>query len=226
MFVLLKRIRGWRTEMVLSGAFSLAELDELGDHLRTDAEKLITDKGLGDDDAFGEALRRLGSAYELEPEFQTEHRMSGRALGTLVPSMVRLLNQFCLFLRSMVVFCLPALAVSAPVIVLGRQYQQMMDALFLKERLPTLTTVTFGLLASLDTYHVLTVWISIIALAAVIFPTAFHARQLHNSHRLSIPDLLEEELDNLRPVVLAGLICYPLLGYLLVSAAILPFTSR
>ena len=68
MFNLEEAIAGWRRQMAADGIKTPVLLDELESHLRDDAERQIC-SGLGVQEAFETAVRRIGQAAVLKTEF-------------------------------------------------------------------------------------------------------------------------------------------------------------
>ena len=65
-------VQQWRASVSRDRAIDGADLDELEDHLRGQADEL-TDAGLAEDEAFLIAVKRLGAADRLTAEFAREH---------------------------------------------------------------------------------------------------------------------------------------------------------
>jgi hypothetical protein len=74
-----EQIAEWRTRMAAGGINTPAVLDELEAHLREEIRARIT-AGATDEQAFREALARLGSANSLRDEFGKVHNSGGRLL--------------------------------------------------------------------------------------------------------------------------------------------------
>ncbi len=65
-------VQQWRASLARGRVIDSADLDELEEHLRDQAEDL-TESGLSEDEAFLIALKRLGAADRLTAEFAREH---------------------------------------------------------------------------------------------------------------------------------------------------------
>lgn len=65
-------VEEWRASLARGRVIDSADLDELEEHLRDQAEDL-TESGLSEDEAFLIALKRLGAADRLTAEFAREH---------------------------------------------------------------------------------------------------------------------------------------------------------
>ena len=73
------KIAEWRTRMAAGGIKTPAVLDELESHLREEIRARIT-AGAAGDQAFREALARLGKMDSLRDEFRKVHNPGGRFL--------------------------------------------------------------------------------------------------------------------------------------------------
>jgi hypothetical protein len=210
MFVLLRRVRAWREEMLARGAFSPAELSELEDHLLVEAQRLAA-AGRPDEEAFTEALRRIGTGEELLAEFRLAHELSGGTAGTWLAALGPGGGRLCRWGRAGFVFCLPGLAMALPTMMAT---YMLHESGFLREHLPgePLPGAT-----ALVWYGVGLVWRQVwwllpLVLAVLVLPTAYRIRHLRDRSDGSVAEIIGEELAEARPLLLAGLICYPLTG--------------
>ena len=69
MFDLEQSIADWRRQMLAAGIQSPAPLEELESHLREDVQRQM-ESGIGADQAFDAAVRRVGSGSDLKCEFR------------------------------------------------------------------------------------------------------------------------------------------------------------
>ena len=70
-------IASWRQSLKLNRSFSGDDLDELENHLRDAVESSIQE-GMAEEDAYRDAMSRLGNFTDLEPEFNKVRLGSGR----------------------------------------------------------------------------------------------------------------------------------------------------
>ncbi len=217
MFLLLKRVRGWRLDMLARAACSPGELSELEDHLLEQANNLI-DTGLTDEQAFLEALRRLGTVDELTAEYQVGHTLNGRTFGSVWTVAVVWLGGLCRWLRNVLVFCLPGLVFAVPGLI-ASSYMYTTGAAATWWSMPPLSAAAFRAVVCFWRFRLLLVPL---LLLFIVLPTVVQGWLEHMRGQLDVPALLRREAAASRALLLAGLVAYPLVGFVLCHVAFGP----
>lgn len=192
------------------GAFSSAELAELEDHLLEEAGRLA-EAGRSDDSAFLEALRRLGTDDELVEQFRLSRAGMPAPLGAWAGLAGAAVLGLCRGLRGLVVFCLPGLALAIPATMV----------------LASIKDGTLAELASMGFFHAapqstLTAWrvlgllaphawwaVPLLVLVAAA-PTLHRIAHRRDGTDASLGSILADDLAADRPLLLAGVLAYPL----------------
>jgi len=211
-YLLLKRLQSWRAEMRARGAFSSAELAELEDHLLEEAGRLA-EAGRSDDGAFLEALRRLGTDDELVEQFRLSRAGMPAPLGAWAGWAVAAALGLCRGLRGLVVFCLPGLALAIPAtMVLHRLRDEALRYLASRrlplDAYPQSTPAAWGLLDLLTRHAWWVVPLLVLVAAAPTLHRIAHRRDRTDD---SLGSILADDLAADRPLLLAGVLAYPLL---------------
>jgi hypothetical protein len=194
--------------MLLRGAFSPGEVAELEDHVLEESARLA-EGGRSDDEAFIEATRRVGTGEELVAEFRLAHELGGASasvwLGRCVPWGLRL----CRWARNLVLFCLPGLVMATPSLVM----QGFTQSEWLKEcpgePVPGATALCWRV-ADFATSNWL--WLLPLGLAVLLAPTVYRIRQARDSTDAGPATIVADELGEVQPLLLAGVVAYPLIG--------------
>jgi hypothetical protein len=196
--------------MLARGAFSPAELSELEDHLLVDAQRLAVE-GRSDEEAFTEAIRRIGTGEELLAEFRLSHELSGGTAGTWLAGLVPWGLRLCRWARAILIICLPGLAMALPGMMATCMLQEsgFLDQLLPGEPLPAGSALAWhgtGLIWRQGW------WLLPLLLAVLALPTVYRIRHLRDRTDSSATEIIGEELAEARPFLIAGLVCYPLIG--------------
>lgn len=220
MFLLLKRVQAWRAELLARGVYSLSETRELQDHVFEEARRLSAD-GMGDDAAFEEALRRLGPTAELDQEFRAEHAMAGNPGQGTLGRVLRWAMLLLRYLRHTVVFLLPGAVIAVPGFLVANQVITVTDDLIVAwgadkhgfyEMLSVLSRVIrHGPL-----------FICLVGCAVIVLPTLFRARYLRDRHGIGWGDVLHEEWAQAQQLLIAGVLLYPLVAFVLLQLSFAP----
>lgn len=208
MFVLRKRLLAWRAEMLARGVFSPGEVLELEDHVAEEASRLSVG-GMTDDEAFFQAVRRLGRQEELVAEYTAAHRMSLRRRVMPLMWVFRELSYVCGIARLLVILVLPGMVVAVPGMALGALYSDMIERMFPGERLP----VYFGL------FRFCRYWpaAAIVVLVVLFLPAAYRAWQLKARDEFTFSGWFAEEARSIRPILPIALMFYPFVAYVAVA---------
>ena len=205
--------------MLARGCFSPAELTELEDHILEEAGRLIDD-GRSDDDAFLEALRRLGSDRELGEEFQWSHEQSGAPVGVRLAALIPVCLRVSRFLRGLLILCLPGFTLSVPMLVLATAHNPLSDIGW-DLGIPGAVNPVSGFLAALSRPAIL--WWAFIALLIVLAPTLYRIVHLRDRTGVDATIIVYEDMLALRPLLLAGLLAYPVIGIVLCRIIAAPY---
>lgn len=210
MFVLLKRVRAWHAEMQARGVLAAGELTELEDHLLEEASHLAED-GRSDEEAFAEAVRRLGTEEELCSEFRVSHELSGSTAKRWAARLVAWGLCLCRWAQAITVFCLPGLVMAVPGLVAGRALQGNWWPLFTDYGMdiPAGTKWSYRVVELIAANWW---WCVPLALAALLWPTVHRIRLARDRSGGRVGAVFAEELAEARWVLLAGVVAYPLVG--------------
>lgn len=210
MFVLLKRVRAWHAEMQARGVLAAGELAELEDHLLEEASHLAED-GRSDEEAFAEAVRRLGTDDELCSEFRVSHELSGGTAKRWAAKLVPWGLFLCRWAQGIAVFCLPGLVIALPGLVAGRAVQGNWRPLFIDYGMDIPAGTKWSYSAAEFTAANWW-WIVPLALAVLVWPTVHRVRLARDRSGGGVGAVLAEELADARWLLLAGIVAYPLVG--------------
>lgn len=211
MFVLLKRVSGWRAEMLARGVFSRHELDELEDHLLEEARRIAEAGGHSDEEAYLEALRSLGTVSELECEYRHAHEMLPIAPGWR-SRLLKVLQGIAEFAQGVLVVCLPGMVMCVPALVFQARETVFRETVLFITDLRVRARELAGLercLAWLIHYW----WLTLPAILVILIaPSLLRIRQTREQSGMGFGACVIEEMVRSRRLLLAGILAYPLVG--------------
>lgn len=217
MYLLRKRIKSWRAELLAYCTMSPAEATELEDHLFTEATHLA-EAGKSDEEAVAEALRRLGTLGELQQEYELSHTTGSGSMALLFPAAMRLLYHLCRLLNAIVIVILPAFALVVP--AMGPASLLRRD--FWAPAPSSSESALLWLLAQAhgDTAPLL---VATFAVAAVfVYPIWYQARQCRGFGGNALVAAIAQETGGYRRFLVYGILGYPVIAYVLLVLAYRP----